>query len=451
MSLKDYSTVTLKKTSLFIGLACCFVSVPASAETLEQAVSATLSGHPQVESAMAALRGTEEAQKEQYSGYFPSISVNATGGRIFGNNSTSRGLSVTRGEGYSQLWEGSVAARQMLFDGLETKNKVSAARADIRATELSLMDVRESLAFQVVQTYMNLLRVQKGLALLNGQEQSVKEYLSRISAMVDDGAADEAELQQARDVSVILDNFIADYEGQARTLESQYFELTGHLPESALEMPDINLSQIPEDMQAAIDLAKEKHPLLRSAHFQSESSKHGMEAERATYAPKFDGELSFLKTDKADIIGGEVEDGKAVVRMNWEFETGGAQKARIKQRTYEYKEAQARMVEIERQVERMVRQAYAEKETAQRQLSNQQKRQDLNKKLLETYEVQFEGALISVLQLMQADNQVLLTKLETSNAQSRVMLAQYGILAAMGHLQNALNVEPASAHPRRKL
>ncbi len=450
MSFKIYLSPTLKKLPVFFGVAACFASSLGFAETIEQAVSVTLSGHPQVESALAVLRNSEEAQKEQFSAYFPDIRVSATAGRIYGDNSTSRGLSVTRGDGYSGLGEGSVAAHQMIFDGFETKNRVHAARADIKATEFSLADVQESLALRVAQTYVNLLRVQKGLSLLHGQQSTVEDYLSRISTMVDDGAADDAELRQALDVSVILDNFIADYEGQARALESDYFELTGHLPEMALEVPVVDPDQIPQDMQVAVDVAKQQHPLMQSTKFQSESSRYAIGAEKATYVPKFDGELSYLKTDKADIIGGEVEDGKVVVRMNWEFETGGAQKARIKQRTYEYKETMARIAEVERQIERTVRQAYAEKQTATRQLSNQKKRQDLNKKLLKTYEIQFEGALISVLQLMQADNQVLLTKLETSNAQSRVMLAEYGVLAAMGRLRDALNVELASAaHPRR--
>ena len=420
------------------------------AETLQQAVSITLSQHPQVESAQAAFGRSQQEQKEEFSAYFPELNVTATGGRIYGDNSTSRGLSVTRGTGYSYLWEGSVSARQKIFDGMETRNRVGAARSQVKAAELALVDVRENLAYQTAQTYLNLLRVQKGLALLNGQQKTVAEYLQRIRTMVEDGAADEAELQQARDVSIILDNFIADYEGQARALESDYLELTGHLPESALTNPELAVDQIPQDLENALIFAKEKHPLLRAAQFRSRSAEQGMEAEKSTYVPKFDGELSFLKSDKADVIGGEVEDGRAVVRMNLGFETGGAQKARIKQRTYDYKESQARITEIERQVERAIRQAYAEQETAQRQLENQKRRQDLNKKLLETYEVQFEGARISVLQLMQADNQALLTKLETENAKSRVLIAQYGILAAMGRLQEAMNIQLAASHPRHE-
>lgn len=430
--------------SAFVAL----VSNPLSAETLDESVSAALSYHPQVESAVAILRSTEEAEKEEYSAYFPRVDVTASAGRVFGDNSTSRGLNVTRGEGYSHYGEGSIVARQRIFDGLETKNRVTAARAQIEATKYNVEDVRESLALRVVQTYVNLRRVQDGLKLLHGQEKTVNDYLARIETMVDDGAADEAELQQARDVQVILDNFIADYTGQARILESDFFELTGYLPETALKQPEIFLGLIPSSMEDAIAKARAHHPLISAAELQTKVSLHDVYAERSTYVPKFDGELSALKSDKGDVLGGEVEDAKALIRMNWGFDTGGAQQARIQQRTYEYKEALARVNEVERQVERSVRQAYAESETAQRQLQNQIKRHELNKKLLETYEVQFEGALISVLQLMQADNQVLLTELEISNAKSRVLLAQYGILASMGDLRKALNVEVAQGHPR---
>jgi len=432
----------LKKTILMFSTA--MLAAPfAYAETLEGAVTKTLAKHPQVESALASVKGAEQERKEQRSGYFPELSVSATGGRIFGNNSTSRGLSVTRGEGYSYLWEGSVTARQKLFDGFETKNRVNSAKATEQAAVLELADVRESLAFRAVQTYVSLVRVHKGLGMLQGQEKSVKNYLSRISQSVDDGAADESELQQARDVSVILDNFIADYEGQARALASDFSELTGYLPGDELVEPSAPLENIPENVEDAIAIAKEKHPLLRSAQYQAQSAKHEISAEKSALIPKFDGELSYLKKDQDDIIGGEVEDGKAVVRMNWTYEMGGAQHARVKRRTYEHHEAQARINEVERGIERAVRQAYAEHDTAQRQFENQKRRMDLNKKLLDTYEVQFEGARISLLQLMQADNQVLITDLERTNAKSRVLLARYGILAAMGQLQDALGVQIA--------
>ena len=269
----------------------------------------------------------------------------------------------------------------MIFDGFETKNRVDAAHADMKSSALSLRDVQENLAFQTVETYVNLMRVQKALELLRTQGKSAQDYLSRITSMVEDGAADEAELQQARDVTIILDNFIADYEGQARTLASDYYQLTGRMPETALEKPAMDDGQIPADAQSAVTIAKEHHPLLKSLQHQSRASLYSAEAEKAQYYPQVDGELSYLKSDKEDILGGEVVDARAVLRMNWAFETGGAQKARIKQRTYDYKQARAQTAETERQIENAIMQAYAEMDTAKRQLKNQKQRQELNEKL----------------------------------------------------------------------
>ncbi len=426
------------------GVAMSCFALNAHAETLEQAVSLTLAHHPQIESALAAVNRAHESQKEQRSAYFPEIEIGATAGRIYGDNSTSRGLTTTRGAGYSNYWDGSISARQQIYDGMETKYRIESAQAEEKAASHTLDDVRETLSFRVVQTYINLTRAYKGLALLRAQQESVNEYLARITSMVDDGAADEAELQQARDVSVILDNFINDYRGQARNLEADYFELTGHAPDDELVIPQTDTTLIPEKMSDAIAQANQSHPLLHAANAQALSAKNQINATKAGYIPRVDGELSFLKSEKDDVLGGELEDGRAVVRANWNFETGGAQAARINQQKYGYKDALARHDNAQRQIERGIRQAYAELETAQKQLENQNQRYDLNAKLMETYEVQFEGALISVLQLMQADNQVLITKLETENAKSRVQLAQYAILAAMGQLNDALGLKIAA-------
>lgn len=448
------------KTSLKTFTALCALTLfalnPASthAETLEEAVSVTLSQHPEVESARAAMLAAGQRKREQKSAFFPELQVNATGGRIYGDNSTSRGLSVTRGAGYSYLWEGSVSATQQIYDGWETTNRVKAAQAEKEAASMSIMDVQETLALRTAETYINLFRVRNGLDMLVEQKNSVADYMDRISSLVDDGAADEAELQQARDVSVILDNFIADYTGQLRILESSYNELTGHFPTEIHGLPNLAVDSIPPAAEDAVATAKTMHPSLKSARLASKSAKYDVRAEESTYIPKFDGELSYLKSDKDDVIGGEVEDGRAVVRMNWAFETGGGQSARIKQRVYAHKQAMATVAETERRIERDIRDAYAELETAKRQLGNQKKRQDLNKKLFDTYKVQFEGARISLLQLMQSDNQLLLTKLETMNAQSRLQLAQYSILSSMGLLQKTLNVEEvmaeAQSYPRHE-
>ncbi|MCC6597602.1 MAG: TolC family protein [Alphaproteobacteria bacterium] len=426
------------------GLALFAFAPGLGAATLQEMVSATLASHPAVEGAQARLQASVETKKAQVSGYFPEVSVTGTGGRNYADNSTSRGLSVSRGAGYSWLWEGSVTARQKIFDGMQTQNRVAASRADVKAAELGVVDVRESLAMRAVQTYIDLGRVRAGLALLQEQEKNIQNYLSRIENMVHEGAADETELQQAKDVLAILDNYKNDYEGQINILEADFFELAGYGPEGALNTVAPHPDFIPDSVEEATKLAVESHPLMRSALYDVRSARRSADVEKGALYPEVDGEVSYLKVDKEDLIGGEAVDARAVLRMNWNLETGGGQLARIREKNQRYKELQSHARELERTVSRTVRQAYAEYETATNQVEIQDRRVALNSKLFDTYKSQFEGARISLLQLMQSENQLLIARLEKMNAQSRVLLAQYSILAAMGRLQDSLNVVTAA-------
>lgn len=434
---KKRVTATLAIALLCSAATLCFVS-DLRAETLQGAVQDAIQNHPQVEQALARIDAAKEERASERSGYFPEVSVSGTGGRIFGNNSTTRATSVTRSSTYSNFWEGSVSAQQPIFDGFETKSRVSAADASRRSADMSLLDVREQLALRTVQAYLNVAQARTTVDSLQEQHEKMNSYLGRIKAAVDQGAADDTEHQQALDIHIALHGFQVDAQGQLRAAESDFLELTGRMPEEEMEHPIFNLSAFPQSPQEAIHLAIQSHPSIQSAQFTAKSTEFDIDAEKASLYPTVDGELSYLESDKDEDIGGEITDARAVVRLNWNFETGGGQSARIRQKRNEYKEALAQEREIKRRIERDIRIAYAELETARDRLDNQKRRATLNKKLLATYDAQFEGGVVRLLQLMQAENQYFNAELEKTILQYRLLNAQYGILASTGRLQGSL-------------
>lgn len=417
--------------------AAAFVT-PAYAQTLDSAVAQALATHPGVEAARAALEVSGEQENEAFSRYFPQVSLNSAFGRMYGDNSTSRGLSVTRGSGYSYLGEGSVTVSQLLFDGMETPSRVDAAEARRKSAGADVLDVREILALRAVQSYLDVLRTARALALIDAQAVAVGDYADRIAGMVDDGASDETELQQARDVKVILQGIRAEYKGQFLAASARYAEVIGAAPPEALNDPPARDAAVPADMAQAIALALAEHPAIAALRLQGEAASYDVDAEKGTLYPDFNGEFSYLKSDKEDVIGGEVEDARALVRMSWNFSTGGEQFARIRRSKFAHKESLARTEEMKRQIEQGVKLAYSEYNTAQDQLTLLEERRQLNEKLFSAYEAQFEGARVNLLKLMQADNQLFNTKLESLNGRYRSMGAQYAILASMGQLQKTL-------------
>ena len=413
------------------------------AETLGNAVEAALNYHPSVEAALANRDAYREERKEKWTGYFPQLGVRAAAGRMFANNSTSRGLNVSRGEGYSWLGEGSVTLTQMFFDGLETPRRIDAAQARKDSANFNIMDIRENLALRTVIAYLDVLRGRESLHRLKEHRNKVNDYLGRITSMVDEGAADESMVVQARDVLAQLEKTVIDIEGQLWATQAQYAEIVGHFPADGLSQPVPRLDYLPEELEEAVAHVLAEHPSLRAALQTEKASAFEVDAEKGTLYPDINGELSYMKKDQDDVIGGESIDAKAVVRLNWNISVAGGDFARLKKTQHRSIESKAQRVELERQLERDIRVAYTDMETAQRQLKVLHDRNKINQDLFKNYEAQFEAGRVNLLQLMQADNAKFNAELSLLNGEYAMIGAQYNTLARLGRLQESLNVVPA--------
>ncbi len=418
----------------------------AQAEGLGQAVEYALNQHPSIRAALAGRDVTSGELRETRSGYFPEISVNAATGRVYGDNSTSRGLTVDRGAGYSWNHEGGLTVRQMIFDGMETPRRVDAAAARRDAANIGVIDTRENLALRVTAAYIDVLRNRDAVALLQEHARKVADYRKRIQSMVDQGAADESMAVQAHDIQNQLDGTLADVEGQLHKALADYAEAVGKAAEGEMERPVPDTGRINPDVEQAVLHARENHPALRAAAMQGVASGHEIGAERAALYPDVTGEMSYFKKDLDDVIGGEVVDQRALLRMNWNFSTGGAQFAKISQSVHRHAESIARAQDLSARLELEIRKAYAEMDASKKRLDVGRDRVKVSADLVSVYEKQFEAAKITVLNLLQAENTHFNARLSMLNADYRYLAAQYSVLANTGHLQDSLNVKPVDAH-----
>jgi adhesin transport system outer membrane protein len=422
------------------GIALILQSGTAHAESLRDAVQAALGNHPSVEAAIAGEEYSKQERREHVSDLFPQLSTSATGGRMYGDNSTSRGLTTNRGQAYSWLWEGNATLTQPIFDGMETFNRIDAAQARQTSAQYKVADARETLALRAVQSYIAVLQATESVEKINAYRAKITDYQSRIQSMVDEGAADEAEVAQAKNVSLLLDNTLAESKSQLDAAFAGYKEAVGKLPESALQRPAGPDAMILPTPDEALAHAKTNHPVVLAALKEMEAAGYDADAEKGTLFPALDGELSYLKRDQKEEIGGEVEDGRALVRMTWDFSTGGGDLARIRKTKAAYSEKLARSQETMRQIERDINVSYAELERAKKQKELSAERARIMQDLFNANEAQFEGARVRLLQIMQSDNQLFGSQLESMNADYSYLMSQYTVLASTGRLQQALEL-----------
>ena len=423
----------------------CAMAMPAHGETLEQAVETALNNHPSIAAAFAGRSAAQDVQVEKRSAYFPELNVNAATGRVYGDNSTSRGLTVDRGAGYSWNHEVGFTVRQMIYDGNETSNRVNAAAARAESAAINVLDIRENLALRAALAYLDVLRNREAVAMIRDHAGKISDYRARIGKMVEEGVADESLSVQAHDIQNQLDATLADVEGQLNQAIAEYGEIVGPAVIMEMTRPKPLLDVIPPDVEEAVMAARESHPAILAARLEGQAAQHDTKAERGVLYPDISGEVSMYKKDLADIIGGEVVDDRALVRMNWEFATGGAQAAKIRQSLHNEAETKARMDELAGQLEREIRKSYAEMNAAKQRMIVGQDRVKVSADLVSAYQKQFEVAKVNLLNLLQVENTRFIAEMGVLNADYRYQSAQYSVLANAGRLQDALNVKPVMA------
>lgn len=418
------------------------ISVSAShAETLQDAVKKAVLNHPAVERAAIAADIAKQDMREQRSGFFPTLSASLGGGRLYGDNATSRGLNVTRGAGYSWLWEGNAALNQMIFDWNQTSNRVDSAIAERKGAVHTFEDVKQSIAIQTVQNYLALHRAQVLYDEAQNHMRAMEDYRGRIEKLVEGGGADEAEASRARDLVLVAQNAVVNLKGQLAAAKANYIEVVGTAPETTLSRPSLPL-MLDEDLKIdeIVKRIQAHHPQILALHQQMEAQDYTIRAEEKEVLPKVGSEFSYTKKDQKDVIGGESVDARAMLRLNWSMDTGGAQFARAQKAKLQKDQNRTQVEELRRSLERNLRIALASLEVAREQRDIQQGRYDELTQTLATYKQQFEATKRSLLEVAQTESQVFTAYNDFLAAEYGVLDAAYGFLASQGRLIDAIEI-----------
>lgn len=447
MFIKESNTLFSMKNSfrsLMLGAAVVVgAGLPMSAvraETLSDAVMEAIGTHPSVTAAREAKNASHQTVREQRSAYFPEVSASISGGRVYGDNATSRGLSVTRGAGYSGLGEGNASVTQRIYDWGETGNKVDAAKAREEAADSTVVGTQEAIALRASQAYIALLRATHLKKAAEANLATIQDYKDKIGVQVEAGGSDEAELNRANDFLLLAKNANTEFDGQFQQALADYLEAVGDRPQNALKRPMLP-AQFPTNLDEAIDAAFAGHPQVQAAKAAVIASDHDIRAESTSYLPKVSSQLSYFQRDQRDVIGGESTDARAIMKMDWNYSTGGAQHARVDRAASLKAQAKAQLDETYRRIERDVRVAWSMLDVTRQQQKTQEDRKAATAKVVETYKTQYEGAKRTLIELMQAESQAFDASVAYDNADYGVLNATYTLMAAMGQLVPVLTMQ----------
>jgi adhesin transport system outer membrane protein len=431
--------------ALSVSTAIC-LPVVSQAATLSDSITQALSSHPQIKAGEASRAQADNNIREQRSAFFPTIGIDGEAGHQTNNDIDTRSLTSDAGTADSWYGRGTATLTQPLFSGFGTVDRVLGARDRYRAAAYDLEGTSEDIALRAARAHLNLMRTKELRALASQFLSDIDSRQKNIALMFKEGAADEAELLQANEIQAAAKNTRLGYEESFRQAEADYIEVAGGAPDASLELGEATWNAlIAPTLEDAVANAVSESPRIRAAEKISAALTNETKAEKSALAPRVDAALSYMKQDQLDVVGGEASSARAMLKLGWNFSTGGGQLARIEKSRQQQAEALAKRQGVMRSVEYGVRQKYTSMEIADQQFALLTDRETASKKILENFLAQFEGGKQTNLQLIAANSRLFESQAARTDAYYRRVLTRLELLNAMGRLRDAFEPPKVSA------
>lgn len=409
-----------------------------SAATLQEAVDATVKTNPDVLAAVHERQAVSKEVDQAKAGYYPTLDLQVGTGWEMTDNPSTRGSG--KGEVHLNRDEARLDARQMLFDGMETKNEVERQEARTNSRAFSVFSSAENTGLDAVEAYLNVLRRQHLVELAQTNLEAHQRTHDQIMLRSERGVGRKADMDQSLGRLALAEANLMSEQSNLRDAETSYIRVVGMEPDT-LSQPDSPISLIPQTRDEAIAAAVDNHPTLRLAAFDVESAQAQHATAKAPFYPDLHLELGTRADHDIDGQEGKDKDLYAMLRLRYNLANGGRDTARREETAFLINQAAEIRNNTHRQVEESVRLSWNAWETVKRQMSFRRQHVESSEKSRDAYQQQFSLGQRTLLDLLDSENEVFSARTALVNTQYDEMFAMYRILNSMGMLLQGLNVE----------
>lgn len=396
------------------------LAAPATGETLREALAEAWASNP----ALAAARARQEALAEA-----PEQARAA--GRLTAAATGNGGYDDL---GYGRSATGVVAATLPIWTGGRVPSAVRAADGDVAAGAERLRDTEQAVLEQVVQVYAGLLFNQQAVEVarvgIERLDQQVAEARARFW-LGQSTLTDVAQLEAQR-ASVAAN--LADAEAARATTQAAYRAIVGR-EAATLTAEDGTAPDLPRTLADARGAAAESNPLLLAQRRTLGASAARIDAARAAGAPELDATGGYGRgATIGDGRGGFPVAANAGLTLRIPLLTGGLVGSRVREARATWRADRFAVDAATREAERGTDAAWAALTAARTRLDAGiagLKAADL---ALRGVRAEYGFGLRTTVDILIADQSYRGAQLDVARARADVLVAQAGVLRAIGRL-----------------
>jgi adhesin transport system outer membrane protein len=404
--------------------------------TLEDEVKHTLCTNPIVKAAESDQETAFHAWKAAKGGYFPQVTVTGDYGRERSSNPSVKAFQISSITLTRQ--ESRITLSQLIFDGGAVSGSVAEKWFEFISTRFKLQNVRESVAMQTVDAYVNVLRNRQLVKLAEENLQNNDDIKKKVVAKVSGGAARRVEESLAMSRLSKAQTQLITVKGELSKVETHYLRVIGHRAPQFMVSPKSSKKLMPETVRDGLQAASLYNPELQSAKADLLVAQSRIKVSKSRFWPKLN--LQLTASENRDLTGieGTYRDASALLQFDYGLFHGGSDWDAFKAAQSNLSHAMQVVQNSERQIGESLRTSWDEIITKRNEAERLRSYVTYTLKVVQDYKTEFDLGQRQLFNVLDAQNDLFIARSSLTNSEMDSIISYYRILQAVGGLTFAI-------------
>ncbi|MEQ8699555.1 MAG: TolC family outer membrane protein [Bauldia litoralis] len=415
------------------------------AAELHDVVRRAVRTHPEVGALRANNRAVRQDLRAARGAYLPQIDARAAVGHQWINDPTTRTRAGRRnGEnGWVDMnrYEAGVNLRQLIFDGFQTDRTVEREMRRVKAAMYRVQDTAQAIALRAIEAYLEVQRTRHIVQVSQRNVRIHRQILSRVYARAKGGRGPRSDVDQARARLYQAEAALASARLQNRNATALYIQAVGQPPEGPLSPVSAPESELPGNVDAAVEVAMRQAPAIRASAADVRAAVSEIGVATSRFYPRVDAELSYSIQRGVDGTRGDSNNFIALLVGRWSLYTGGTDTALRRKAIAQREEARDKLDQSRREVAQQVRNAWNALNAARERRVAVRKELAANRRVRIAYARQFDRGQRTLLDLVDIQNEIFNNETTLMTEKYTIIFGVYRTLATMGRLLDIMQIE----------
>lgn len=398
----------------------------AQAQSLDDSLATAYETSPVLAAERTRMRSQREGVVQARSGLLPSLSANAT---------------VTERESWGQVnpfqqntgtGSYSVSAQQTLFSGGRVLAGITQAQAQFESRRMSLRATEQDVLLSAVSAHMNVIRDQQIIAIRSNNVEVLSQQLQAARDRFEVGEITRTDVAQAEARVSGARAQLSAAQAALAASRAFYERVVGSAPVE-LQAPDA-LPSLPEAYADVVETAVNYNPNLLGAQFNEAAAEQGIRIARGARLPEVSLSASASEQRQSDFSGPEVGSGTVRAQVSIPLFTGGLNNSRVRSALAQRDEQRLLSVSARRQVIEEATNAWNSYLAAQAVIESSREAVRANEIAFDGVEQEAFVGLRTTLDVLDAEQELLNSRLDLVRAERDLYVASYILLQSMGFL-----------------